>query len=106
MPVFINMPSLSPTMKEGKLSKWLINKGDKITSGDVIAEITSAEMLTDQQKNGIKEKLKSILGEKLSLNFNIDNNVIGGLIVKIGSKMIDNSLNSKISKLTIAMKGV
>jgi len=73
--------------------------------GDVVAEITSAEILTDQQKSGIKEQLKSILGEKLSLNFNIDNNVIGGLIVKIGSKMIDNSLNSKISKLTIAMKG-
>ena len=39
MPVLINMPSLSPTMKEGKLSKWLKNKGDKIKSGDVIAEI-------------------------------------------------------------------
>ena len=73
--------------------------------GDVIADITSAEVLTDQQKNVIKDQLKSILGEKLSLNFNISNNVIGGLIVKIGSKMIDNSLNSKISKLTIAMKG-
>ena len=40
----------------------------------------------------------------MSLNFNIDNKIIGGLIVKIGSKMIDTSLNSKISKLTIAMK--
>ncbi len=74
--------------------------------GDVVAEITSAEILTDQQKNGIKEELKSMLGEKLSLDFNIDNKIIGGLIVKIGSKMIDNSLNSKINKLTIAMKGV
>ena len=74
--------------------------------GDVAADITSAEILTDQQKNEIKNQLGSILGEKLSLNFNIDNKIIGGLIVKIGSKMIDTSLNSKISKLTIAMKEV
>ena len=39
MPAFIKMPSLSPTMTEGKLSKWIKKKGDKIFSGDVIAEI-------------------------------------------------------------------
>ena len=39
MPALIKMPSLSPTMTEGKLSKWLKKKGDKIFSGDVIAEI-------------------------------------------------------------------
>ena len=73
--------------------------------GDVIVHITSAEKMNDQQKNGIKDQLRSILGEKLSLNFKIDNKIIGGLIVKVGSKMIDSSLNSKINKLTIAMKG-
>ena len=72
--------------------------------GDVIADITSAEELSDQQRNGIKDQLRSILGEKLSLNFKIDNKIIGGIIVKVGSKMIDSSLNSKINKLTIAMK--
>ena len=72
--------------------------------GDVIADITSAEILTDQQKKGIKSQLGSMLGEKLSLNFKIDNKIIGGLIVKVGSKMIDSSLNSKINKLKIAMK--
>ena len=45
-----------------------------------------------------------MLGEKLSLNFKIENKIIGGLIVKVGSKMIDSSLNSKINKLKIAMK--
>ena len=73
--------------------------------GDVVAEITSAEILTDQQKNGIKDQLRSILGEKLSLNYKIDHKIIAGLIVKVGSKMIDSSLDSKINKLTIAMKG-
>ena len=72
--------------------------------GDVMAEITSAEILTDQQKKAIKSQLGSMLGEKLSLNFKIHNKIIGGLIVKVGSKMIDSSLNSKINKLKIAMK--
>ena len=74
--------------------------------GDVMAEITSAEILTDQQKKGINNQLRSMLGEKLSLNFKIDNKIIGGLIVKVGSKMIDSSLNSKINKLKIAMQEV
>jgi F-type H+-transporting ATPase subunit delta len=74
--------------------------------GDVIADITSAEVLTDQQKKEIKDQLRSILGEKLSLSFDINKKIIGGLIVKVGSKMIDSSLDSKINKLTIAMKGV
>ena len=39
MPIEILMPALSPTMEEGTLSKWLKNEGDKVTSGDVIAEI-------------------------------------------------------------------
>ena len=55
MPILINMPSLSPTMKEGKLSKWLKNKGDKITSGDVIAEIETdkATMEIESADDGI-----------------------------------------------------
>ena len=73
--------------------------------GDVIVDITSAEELSNQQRNEIKDQLRSILGEKLLLNFKINNKIIGGLIVKVGSKMIDSSLNSKINKLTIAMKG-
>ena len=73
--------------------------------GDILADITSADELTDKQKNVIKDQLKSIIGEKLSLNFYIDQSIIGGLVVKIGSKMIDTSINSKINKLKISMKG-
>ena len=86
------------------ISRYNIINSEK--RGDVVANITSAEVLTDQQKNVIKDQLKSILGEKLFLNFNINKKIIGGLIVKVGSKMIDSSLDSKINKLTIAMKGV
>ena len=73
--------------------------------GDVIADITSADELNDDQKNNITNQLKNILGDKLSLSFDVDKNIIGGLIVKVGSKMIDTSLANKINKLKIAMKG-
>ena len=73
--------------------------------GDVIADITSADELNDDQKNNITNQLKSILGDKLSLSFDVDKNIMGGLIVKVGSKMIDTSLANKINKLKIAMKG-
>ena len=73
--------------------------------GDVLADVTSADDLSDHQQQDIKEQLRKILGEKLSLNFKVDKNIIGGLIVKVGSKMIDTSLANKINKLKIAMKG-
>ena len=73
--------------------------------GDVLADVISAEELVVDQKNRIKNQLTSILGKKLSLNFKVDKKIIGGLIVKVGSKMIDSSLASKINKLKIAMKG-
>ena len=72
--------------------------------GDVLADVTSADELSDNQKNGIRDQLKQTLGEKLSLNFNVDRKIIGGLIVKVGSKMIDSSLATKINKLKIAMR--
>ena len=74
--------------------------------GDVIADITSADELSDDKRVNIKEQLSTILGDKLSLNFKVDKKIIGGLIVKVGSKMIDTSLANKINKLKIAMKGV
>ena len=72
--------------------------------GNVLVDVTSADELSDDQKNVIKDQLKSILGKQLFLNFYIDKKILGGLIVKIGSKMIDSSLLTKINKLKIAMR--
>ena len=86
----------------------IINQFININSqkrGNVFADITSAEELNDEQKINITNQLKNILGNKLSLSFDIDKNIIGGLIVKVGSKMIDTSLANKINKLKIAMRG-
>ena len=73
--------------------------------GDVLADITSAEKLSSEQQDNIKEQLRTILGDKLSLSYKVDKQIIGGLIIKVGSKMIDTSLSNKINKLKIAMKG-
>ena len=97
---------ISSNKRFAKLSS-IISQFLKINSqkrGDVLADVTSADELSDSQKNGIKDQLKQILGEKLSLNFNVDKKIIGGLIVKVGSKMVDSSLATKINKLKIAMR--
>jgi len=72
--------------------------------GSILTTITSAENLSEQQKENIVEKLKSKLGKDLSINFKIDKSIIGGLIIRHGSKMIDSSLKSKINKLKLVMK--
>jgi len=73
--------------------------------GDIAANVTSADELSEDEKNNITTQLKNTLGQKLSLNFDVDKDIIGGLIVKVGSKMIDTSIANKINKLKIAMKG-
>ena len=73
--------------------------------GDIAANVTSANELSEDEKNNITNQLKNTSGQKLSLNFNVDKEIIGGLIVKVGSKMIDTSIANKINKLKIAMKG-
>ena len=73
--------------------------------GDIAADVTSANELSEDEKNNITNQLKNTLGQKLSLNFDVDKDIIGGLIVKVGSKMIDTSIANKINKLKIAMKG-
>jgi len=73
--------------------------------GEVLADITSADELSDGQRVNIKDQLKNILGNRLSLNFKVDKKIIGGLIIKVGSKMIDTSLANKVNKLKTAMKG-
>ena len=73
--------------------------------GDILADVTSADELSKEQRVNIKDQLRTILGDKLSLNFKVDKKIIGGLIIKVGSKMIDTSLANKINKLKIAMKG-
>lgn len=73
--------------------------------GETQAEVTSAEKLSAQHVKDIKAALKASLGRDVQLTTRVDSSILGGLIVKVGSRMIDNSLKTKLQNLKIAMKG-
>ncbi len=74
--------------------------------GEVQAEAISAVKLSAQQVNQIKAQLKASTGQDVALSTRTDPSILGGLIVKVGSRMIDSSLRTKLQNLKIAMKGV
>jgi len=74
--------------------------------GEVTAEVTSAEPLSESQLAALREALKVSLGKDVNLDTRVDPSLIGGLIVKVGSRMIDSSLKTKLSSLKLAMKEV
>jgi F-type H+-transporting ATPase subunit delta len=73
--------------------------------GEVTAEVTSAEELSTKQLAELKSALKASVGSDVSLQTKIDPSILGGLIVKVGSRMMDNSLKTKLQNLKVAMKG-
>jgi F-type H+-transporting ATPase subunit delta len=74
--------------------------------GEVAAEVTSAEPLNDAHVAALKNALKASLGKDVTLHARVDASLIGGLIVKVGSRMIDGSLRTKLNSLKLAMKEV
>ncbi len=74
--------------------------------GEVTAEVTSAEALSDNQTDALKESLKAAVGSNVQVQTQIDASLLGGLIVKVGSRMVDSSLRTKLQSLKIAMKEV
>jgi F-type H+-transporting ATPase subunit delta len=74
--------------------------------GEVLAEITAAKPLASHQNAALEDTLKAVFGTKVSIAVHIDPGLIGGLIVKVGSKMVDSSLRSKLQKMQYAMKGI
>ena len=73
--------------------------------GNIMAEVISAKDLNNTQNDIIQKELHKKLVEKLYISYNTDKSIIGGLIIKYGSKMIDSSLVNKINKLELVMKG-
>ena len=74
--------------------------------GEVAAEVTAAHALTDAQKNAVSEAIKRVVGGKVSIDMKVDPSLLGGLIVRVGSRMIDGSVKTKLQKLQLAMKGI
>lgn len=73
--------------------------------GEITAQVTSAIELSDEQRKTLVETLRGSVGAKVQVDVKVDPSLIGGLIVKVGSRMIDNSLRSKLQRLQFAMKG-
>jgi F-type H+-transporting ATPase subunit delta len=74
--------------------------------GEVGAEVTSAQPLGDAQIKALKAVFKSSIGRDVNLTARVDESLLGGLVVKVGSRMVDTSLKTKLDNLQIAMKEV
>jgi F-type H+-transporting ATPase subunit delta len=74
--------------------------------GEVTAQVTSAAPLSPAQAGALAEALRKSVGAKLAIDARVDPSLLGGLIVRLGSRMIDASLKSKLNRLQLAMKGV
>jgi len=74
--------------------------------GEVTADVTSAKALTKTQVEKLSASLKKTTGKTVTLHQSVDESLIGGLIVKVGSKMIDTSIRSKLNSLQNVMKEV
>ena len=74
--------------------------------GEVSAEVTSAHALTLAQEDELKAALKGVTGKDVAIAVTVDPSILGGLIVKVGSRQIDTSLRTKLSTLKLALKEV
>ncbi len=74
--------------------------------GEVTAEVVSAKALTKAQSDKLAKTLKAQVGKDVNIQATVDESLIGGLIVKVGSKMIDTSIKSKLNALQNTMKEV
>jgi F-type H+-transporting ATPase subunit delta len=74
--------------------------------GEVTAQVISAAPLSEHQSAALAEALRKSAGAKLTIDQRVDPGLLGGLIVRLGSRMIDASLKSKLTRLELAMKGV
>ncbi|HUA50986.1 MAG TPA: F0F1 ATP synthase subunit delta [Candidatus Sulfotelmatobacter sp.] len=74
--------------------------------GEVVAHVSSAAPLSEGQLARVTETLRRSLGAKVVVDLKVDAGLIGGLVVRVGSKLVDDSLRTKLMRLQLAMKGV
>jgi F-type H+-transporting ATPase subunit delta len=72
--------------------------------GEATADITVAEALSEKNLDALKTALKTVTGKDVALNVKVDPSIIGGLVVKLGSRMVDSSLRTKLNSIKHAMK--
>jgi F-type H+-transporting ATPase subunit delta len=72
--------------------------------GEATADVTVAETLNDKNLDALKTALRTVTGKDVALNVKVDPSIIGGLVVKLGSRMVDSSLRTKLNSIKHAMK--
>ncbi len=77
-----------------------------IKRGEITAEVKSAVQLSESNLTSLQDILNSAMGKNVNIQTTVDSDLLGGLIVKVGSKMIDASLRTKLNSLTVVMKEV
>ena len=88
-----------PTMISGYLAILAARRGE------VTAEIVAAQELSPAQRKAIDARLRKAVGGKVAIDIRVDPSLLGGLVVKVGSRMVDASLKNKLARLELAMKG-
>jgi len=73
--------------------------------GEITAEVTSVRPLDEEQVAAIKQNLRARMGRDIAVDLSVDPDILGGLVVKVGSQMIDSSIRTKLNNLAHAMKG-
>ena len=89
-----------PAMAAGYLAELARRRGE------TTASVTSAVPLTAAQQQQLTDTLRSILGAKVAIDAQVNPDILGGLVVKVGSRLFDSSIRSKLARLQLAMKGV
>ena len=74
--------------------------------GEVSADVASAHALTPEQLQLLSDTLRTSIGKNVRIDTRVDPNLLGGLVVKVGSRMIDSSLRTKLNNLKVVMKGI
>ena len=75
-----------------------------VHKGETTAEVTVAEQLKDDHVAALRGALKAVSGKNVDLNITVDPAIIGGLVIKLGSRMVDGSLRTKLNSIKHAMK--
>ena len=89
-----------PAMASGYLAELARRRGE------VTASVTSAVQLSDAQLQQLTDALRQVLGAKVSIDAQVNPDILGGIVVKVGSRLFDSSIRSKLARLQLAMKGV
>jgi F-type H+-transporting ATPase subunit delta len=90
----------TPAMIEAYLAKLAERRGE------VTAEVIAAQPLSEAQLALLSDQLRRSVGRRVSVEPRVDPGLIGGMIVKVGSRMVDGSIRSKLQRLQLAMKGI